>query len=155
MRINRVDWRNLFEEVKYWDALDLLRNFEEEMENARNGLIHWMLSPYMQFPQLIEDRNTMLLTPEISEKEGGIEIDFPHLENVEKDDIDIEIVNSDLLVIVKFKKSKDEKIIGWLRLKIPDDMNLETCEAELTRGKLKICLKKKEDLVTRKIILIQ
>jgi len=151
MRIRQMDWRHLCDEVRYWDATDLLSNFQEEMENVRTGLIHWMLKPCSSFPIAPESVCDMMLPPEVSESEGGVEFIFPGMEKVERDDIWIEIMDDELILKISKKVDEGEVAHHYSRLSIPDDLNRETCEATISQGKLKISFERRKTFKKRQV----
>lgn len=154
MKIQRINWYTLVDDVKYWDAVDLIRNFEEEMENMRNGLIHWMLTPDMHFPTPSKRYDTKLLEPRISEGEMGLEFNFPNLDKVKREDINIEIISNELLVTIVMNEGKEKNIIGRFRIRIPDNFDARTCEAEFMEKELRIFLERKKEEEIRRIIVI-
>lgn len=148
LKFKVVNWRNLAEEARYWDALDLLRNLDEEMENARRGLTSCV------FCRDLADTETagrILLKPEVLVEPDHLEITFPNLKNVRKEDIDVTTEDHELEVDVSLEKEDGKVVVGWFRMSIPQDYDAEACEAEHEKGSLKICLKKRVVPARKKI----
>ncbi|HDP96538.1 MAG TPA: Hsp20 family protein [Euryarchaeota archaeon] len=142
MEIRNCNWKCIVDEVKYWDAIDLIRNLEEEMEKVRNGLIHWVFSPTMNFPSLSGLPNTVLLSPEIRETEDGIQIAFSNLRGILHEDLTIEINDNELIVTVIIPQGESEKLLGQFKMHVPIDFDIESCDATLEHDSLKICLRR-------------
>lgn len=146
LEIRKSNWKIILDEVKYWDALDLIRNFEVEMEKARNGLIHWFFSPIMNFPSLSGQLNSFILSPEIEETEDDIRISFPNLRGISREGIRVEINRNEFNVSIEINRDEGCKVIGWFRMHTPEGIDIETCTAELEGDFLRICLKRKTPL---------
>ena len=142
MEIRKSNWKCIVDEVKYWDAIDLIRNFEEEMEKVRNGLIHWVFSPTMNFPSLSGQLNSHILSPEIEDTQEGIQITFTNLRGILREDVHIEIDDNEITVCIDIAQGEIEKLTGRFRMLIPADIDVETCNAELENDLLKICLRR-------------
>lgn len=155
MKMRIVDWRGICDEVRYWDAMDFLRNLEDEMENARRGLVNWMFCPGAEYPFMGEARTGMLLKPEITARNDHIEIAFPNLDEARKEDIDVEIEGRDLSVNVKIGGSGGKESLGWFRMRVPDDMDAEACEARHDGGILRICLRRRKALPAKRRIALR
>lgn len=142
MSLKVIKWSDIVDEVRYWDAVDLLRNLDDELENAGRGLANCIFHPDRHYPYEA-DRGRILLKPEISKKNDRVEIEFPNLKNVRREDIDVEIEDRELRINVKKEKADKGEILGWFRMEIPEEFDAETCNAEHKGGSLKICLRKR------------
>lgn len=143
MGMKSVRWCDIVDEVKYWDAVDLLRNLDDELERAGRGLASCVFHPGQAYPYGGAGQEKVLLKPEISKKDDHVEIDFPNLKNVARKDIDVEVEGRELRINVKVEKDGKSRVAGWFRMNIPDEFDAETCRAEHSGGCLKICLKRK------------
>jgi len=144
-----VSWRNIVDEIRYWDAIDLLRNLDDELENASRGFANCM---FCSRAHDREESDALLLKPEISVRDGRLELSFPDLEGVDKDDIDITIENGEILVNVRIEGEEGGTLFGWFRMKIPQDFDADTCEAEHKDGELRVCLVRRKPSASKKKI---
>jgi hypothetical protein len=148
MKMTVVNWRNIVDEVRCWDAADLLHNLDDELENARKGFTNCLLC----LKHGEEEGAPLLLKPEISVRNDHLEISFSDLEGVEKDDIDVSIENGEILVNVEIENEEGGTSLGWFRMRIPHDFDGETCEAEHCDGTLTLLLRRKKKQPSRKNI---
>lgn len=143
-----VNWRNIVDEVRYWDVADLLHNLDDELENARKGFANCLFC----LKSTRGDVEPMLLRPEISVRDDHLDLTFPDLEGVDKKNIDVSVDNGEILVNVNMEKETGGTLSGWFRMRVPHDFDAETCEAEHCNGTLTICLKRKLIPTSRKKI---
>ena len=148
LKMTVVNWRNITDEVRYWDVTDLLHNLDDELENARKGFTNCLFC----LSSSREEIEPLLLTPEISVRADHLDLSFPDLKGVGKDDIEVSIENGEILVSVEMKKEDGGILSGWFRMNIPHDFDADTCEAEHCKGILTICLRRKEAPAPRKKI---
>lgn len=148
LKMTVVNWRNITDEVRYWDVTDLLNNLDHELENARKGFTNCLFC----LRSSKDGIEPLLLEPDISISADHLDLSFPDLEGVDKGDIDVSIENGEILVSVEMKKKDGGVLSGWFRMSIPHDFDAETCEAEHCKGILTICLRRKEDPAPRKKI---
>jgi HSP20 family molecular chaperone IbpA len=154
MGMKSVRWCDIVDEVRYWDAVDLLRNLDDELERAGRGLANCVFHPGHEYPYAGAGRGKILLKPEISKKDDHVEIDFPNLKHVRREDIDVEIEDRELRINVRKEKPDKGEVLGWFRMEIPEEFDAETCHAEHSEGKLKICLRKRKARPARRRITI-
>lgn len=143
MRMKIVSWHNIVDEVRYWDAIDLLRNLDDELDNARRGLANCVFCHGENFPYPGEDQGVAPLRPEIAERKGGIEIAFPELRGAKREDITVEVDDRELSVTARIAKTGGKGVLGRFRMVLPDGVDGETCHAEHKTDGLRICLKRK------------
>jgi len=147
-----VDWRKIVDEVRYWDVTDLLSNLDDELENARKGFTNCLFCVRSQEG---EESESFPLKPEISVKDDHLDLSFPNLKGVDKKDIDVSIDNGEILVNVEMEGEGGGTVLGWFRMKIPQDFDADACEAEHCEGTLTICLRRRAAPPARKKIHIK
>ena len=86
MGLKVVRWCDIVDEVRYWDAIDLLKNLDDELENAGRGFASCIFHPGQDYPYAGAGRGKTLLKPEISKKNDHVEIRFPNLKNVQREE---------------------------------------------------------------------
>ena len=148
MKRTVVSWRNLCDEVRCWDAADLLSNLDDELENARRGYTNCLFC----LRPSDDEAGSLLLKPEILVKDDHLDIAFPDLRGADKDDIEVSIENGEIAVDVDMEKEDGGTLAGWFRMRIPPDFDAETCEAEHCKGILTIRLKRRAARAPRKKI---
>ena len=150
MKLKRTDWHNIVDQVRYWDAMDLLENLEQEMEKARSGMLHCVF-------EIEPDTSLQLksyefaLSPRIRDTGRELRIEFGGMHRVSKEDVNISIESGMLDVLVRYFASDGRESVGRFVTRLPLEIDAETCEAELNKGKLVICLKKATGTTKKKI----
>lgn len=147
MKLTVVNWRNICDEIRYWDAMDLLRNLDCELENANKGFANCLFCS-----KSMEEGGRLLLTPDIAVHGDRMELSFPNLEGVDKDDIDVTIENGEISVNVELEGEDGKSLFGWFRMRIPQDFDADSCDAEHKGSALRICLKRKAPPPSKKKI---
>lgn len=141
MKLKRTDWHCIVDQVRYWDAMDLLDNLEHELEKARSGMLHYVF-------EIEPDTSLQLksyefaLSPKIRDTGREVRIEFDGMHRVSKDDVNISIDSGMLDVLVRYFSPDNRESVGRFVMRLPLGIDVETCEAELSKGKLVICLKK-------------
>jgi HSP20 family molecular chaperone IbpA len=148
MKVTAVKWQNICEEVRFWDVSDFLRNFDDEMENVAKGCTNLRFCK----PEDLAAPERLALEPNVALKGDQLVLCFPGLDGVSKDDIDVSIEGGVIFVGVEVKKHEGGSTHGWFRMKLPSNLDADTCEAEHTRGTLCICISQKKETAKRKKI---
>ncbi|MEM2839909.1 MAG: Hsp20/alpha crystallin family protein [Thermoplasmata archaeon] len=150
MKLKRTDWHCIVDQVRYWDAMDLLENLEQELEKARSGMLHYVF-------EIEPDTSLQLksyeftLSPRIRTVGRELRIEFDGMDRVNKNDVNISIESGMLDVLVRYVASDGRESVGRFLMRLPQGIDAETCEAELSKGKLVVCLKKAASPVRKKI----
>jgi len=150
LKLKRTDWRCIVDQVRYWDAMDLLENLEHEMEKARSGMLHYIF-------EIEPDTSLQLksyeftLSPRIQNMGRELRVEFDGMHNVNKDDVNVLIESGMLDVLVRYVSSDGRESLGRFVMRLPPGIDTEKCEAELSRGKLVICLRKAASAGKKKI----
>ena len=155
MRIRIMTWRNIPDQIRYWDAMDLLDNLEQEMEKARSGYLHCVFLPGVNYPLYSEDVAFTQLKPEIRIKDDYLHLDFGELKDVEKDDINISLEDGIFHVRVILGEDSGKEIIGVFHMRVPPSFDPETCNAEMKNSKLSICMQKKDRKLSKRKIKVK
>lgn len=155
LRIRIMTWRNIPDQVRYWDAMDLLDNLEREMENARNGFLNCVFAQDSGFPIYSDEVEFVHLKPETQIKNDHLQLYFDELKGIEKDDIDISVEDGLFYVRVALGESSGKEVIGVFHMRVPPSFDVETCDAEMKEGKLVICMRKKEKKAGRKKVKVK
>lgn len=148
MKVTTVKWRDICEEVRFWDVSDFLRNFDDEMENVAKGCTNLRFCR----PEDMSVPERFALEPKVTNKGDQLVLSFPGLKGVRKDDIDVSIENGMIFVGVILKKHDGGSAHGWFRMKLPSNLDADTCEAEHKDDSLNICIWQKKEAAKRKKI---
>jgi len=143
LKLRTMVWRDLVEQVKYWDAIDLIDNFEEEMRHADSGLLHCIFCQGIENPYKVEiSRGMVSLSPEIHTMENGIRLDFHDLHGLSKEDIEVSVDSDILSVTAEISDEAGNRFKGTFSMRIPYGLDPDSCDAEFDDGLLSIILSK-------------